>query len=142
MKTLALINGDLVVGAAGHLTISGVPKIRQEMALALGEEYGSDRFHRDLGSILIEFIGQPIDGQTEMMIRAEVGRVAQQYIDTQRREVLRDHLECRASRFDASDVVVGITDIQARIDYDTVRIKANLLTQSGANVTINRTVHT
>ena len=142
MKTLALINGDLVVGATGHGTISGVPKIRQEMALALGEEYGSDRFHPDLGSILIEFVGQSIDEQIEMMIRAEVGRVISQYIAIQRREVLRDHLECRMSRFDASDVVVGITGIQARIDFDTVRVSANLLTQSGANVTISRTMHT
>lgn len=140
MKTLALIGGDLVVGAMGHRTISGVPKIRQEMALALGEEYGADRFHPDLGSILIEFIGESVQADTEMLVRAEVGRVISQYIAIQQREVLRDHLECRMSRFDASDVVVGVTAIQARVDFDTVRISANLLTQSGANVTINRTM--
>ena len=142
MKTLALVGGDLVVGATGHKTISGTPKIRQEMALALGEEYGSDRFHPDMGSILIEFIGQPIDVETEMLIRAEVGRVIQQYIAIQQREVLRDHLSQRMSRFDASDVVTGITDIQANVNFDTVRVTASLLTQSGAQVKVSRTVTT
>lgn len=140
MKTLALISGDLVVGSTGHQTISGVPKIRQELALALGEEYGADRFHIDLGSILVDFIGQPIDASTEMLIRAEVGRVVQQYIAIQQREVLKDHLAQRRSRFDASDVVTGITAITATVDFDTVRISADLITQAGVQVQVNRTV--
>lgn len=142
MKTLAMSNGDLVVGATGHQTISGVPKIRQEIALALGEDYGADRFHPELGSVLGEFIGQPLDEETDMLVRAEVGRVVQQYIAVQQREVLRDHLAQRRSRFDASDVVTGITDIQASVDFDTVRVSANLVTQSGAQVQVSRTVAT
>jgi phage baseplate assembly protein W len=140
MKTLALANGDLVVGATGHQTVSGAPKIRQELALALGEDYAMDRFHPDMGSILIEFIGQPITEETETLIRAEVGRVVQQYIAIQDREVLRDHLAQRMSRFDASDVVVGISGITAQVDYDTVRVSATLTTQSGDTVQVSRTV--
>jgi phage baseplate assembly protein W len=140
MKTLGLSNGDLTVGPTGHQTISGVPKIRQDVALTLGEEYQSDRFHPDMGSILIEFIGQAVDEETEMLIRAEVGRVVAQYIAIQAREVLRDHLAQRMSRFDASDVVTGILNIQAKIDFDTVRITAVLLTQAGAQVAVGRTV--
>jgi phage baseplate assembly protein W len=140
LKTLALAGGDLVVGSTGHQTISGVPKIRQELALALGEEYKADRFHPDMGSILGDFIGQSVDPESEMLIRAEVGRVVQQYIAIQQREVLRDHLAQRMSRFDASDVVTGITSIDAQIDFDTVRVSAALLTQAGVQVVVNRTV--
>jgi phage baseplate assembly protein W len=140
VKTLALAGGDLVAGAGGHKTISGVPKIRQELALSLGEEYGVDRFHPDMGSILIEFIGQPIDAQSEMMIRVEVGRVIQQYIAIQQREVLRDHLAQRASRFDSSDVVTGITGIAATVNFDSVRVSATLITQAGTEVQISRTM--
>jgi phage baseplate assembly protein W len=140
VKTLALASGDLVVGSTGHTTISGVPKIRQELALALGEDYGADRFHPDMGSVLIEFIGQPIDGNTQMMIQAEVGRVCQQYIAIQQREVLNDHLAQRMSRFDAGDVVTGILAIMATINYDAVQVSATLLTQAGIQVSVSRTV--
>lgn len=140
MKTLALANGDLVVGATGHQTVSGAQKIRQELALALGEEYGADRFHPENGSVLNDYIGEPITDETDMLVRAEVGRVVQQYVATQNREVLRDHLAQRGSRFDASDVVTGITDIQTSISFDSVRVTATLLTQAGSQVQIDRTV--
>lgn len=142
MKTLALAGGDLVVGATGHQTISGSAKIRQELALNLGEDYGTDRFHPDMGSVLIEYIGEPIDDQMDMMVRAEVGRVMQQYISIQDREVLRDNLAQRMSRFDASDVVVGIASITAQVSYDTIRVSATLRTQAGDSVQVTRTVTT
>lgn len=142
MKTLALANGDLVVGPTGHQTVSGIPKIYQEVSLALGEEYGADRFHPEMGSILVDFIGTPLDDETEMLVRAEIGRVIAQYIAVQQREVLQDHLNTRMSRFDASDVVTGIQNIAAQVDFDTVRVSATLVTQSGAQVQINRTVTT
>ena len=70
MKTLALKNGDLVVESGGHKTVSGSTKVAQELYLSLGEPYGSDRFHRDLGSVLDDFFGQPINDMTEAMVEA------------------------------------------------------------------------
>jgi phage baseplate assembly protein W len=140
MKTLALANGDLVVGPTGHQTVSGTAKIRQELALALGEEYGNDRFHPTLGSVLIDFIGQPVTDEMTMLIRAEVGRVIQQYVAVQQREVLLDNLAARRSRFDSSDVVTGVTSVQAVVSLDSVQVTVSLTTQAGATVTINRTV--
>lgn len=142
MKTLALSGGDLVVGPTGHATISGTAKIRQELALHLGETFASDRFHPEMGSVLIDYVGELIDDETEMLVRAEVGRVVQQYIAIQQREVLRDNLAARASRFDSSDVVVGIRDVTARVDYDSIRVSVSLLTQSGETVQVNRTLQT
>lgn len=140
MKTLALANGDLVVDGTGHKTVSGSPMIRQELALQLGEPYGTDRFHPEMGSVLVEYIGEPIDDETEMLVRAEVGRVVQQYIGIQQREVLRDHLAVRASRFDASDVVTGVTSITATVDFDYVRLSVTLATQAGETIQVNRTI--
>lgn len=142
MKTLALANGDLVVGQTGHTTISGTQKIRQEIALALGEPYGDDRFHPTLGSVLVEYIGVPITDEIEMLVQSEVARVVAQYIAIQQREVLRDHLAQRQSRFDASDVVTGIADLSVTVNLDTIQIKGTLSTQAGSQVQIQRTVTT
>lgn len=142
MKTLALAGGDLVVGPTGHGTISGARKIRQELALHLGETYGSDRFHPEMGSVLVDYIGEMIDDETEMLVRAEIGRVVQQYIGIQQREVLRDHLAARASRFDSSDVVTGIRDVTAKVDFDSILVSVSLLTQAGETIQVNRTVQT
>jgi phage baseplate assembly protein W len=140
MKTLALASGDLVVGGGGHQTISGARKIRQDMALALGEDYRADRFHPELGSVLGQYIGQPIDEETTLLVEAEVARVATQYTEVQQREVLRDHLAQRRSRFDASDVVTAISNVTAEISFDSIRVKADLTTLSGEQIQVSRTV--
>ena len=140
MKTLALSGGDLVVSSTGHQTISGTPKIRQELALSLGEEYGGDKYHPDFGSILDDFFGEPINDLTQASIEAEVIRVIQQYISIQQQQVLQDHLAQRATRFDASDVVTGVSGVTAEVSYDTIKVTATLQTAAGTSVTVNRTV--
>ncbi len=142
MKTLALAGGDLVVGATGHQTISGARMIRQNLALHLGEDYGTDRFHPEMGSILPDFIGELIDDETEMLVRAEATRVVRQYVAIQDREVLRDHLAARSSRFDSSDVVVGVRSVSVSLDFDSIRVSISLLTQSGEVIPVNRTIQT
>ena len=135
-----LTNGDLVVGSSGYGTVTGGVKIRQELALMVGEEHGADRFHPDLGSTLIQFIGQPITEETRRLVQAELGRVVQQYILIQQREVLQDHLAQRASRFDASDVVVGLTGVTAVVGFSSIAVRASLMTRSGEQISISRTV--
>lgn len=140
MKTLALRNGDLVVTGTGHQTISGSTKIRQELALALSEEFGADKYHPDWGSILGEFFGKPISDLTQDEIRSEVSRVIQAYIAIQSQEVLNDHLAQRASRFHTNDVVTGINSMTVNQSLDTIHISVDLATASGNTVTVNRTV--
>lgn len=142
MKTLSLQGGDLVIGPQGHRTISASPKIRQDLALALGESYGNDRFHPQWGSTLSHFIGRPTVADTEMMVRSEVARVVQGYIDVQRSEIVNDALAGRRSRFTTADVVSRLDKITTRINFDTIRIKLSLVTQSQDNVTVTRTVST
>lgn len=140
MKTLALQGGDLVIGQAGHKTVTGLAKIRQDLALALGEELGNDRFHATWGSTLPKFVGVPITGDTEMLVRSEVARVIQAYINIQQAEIVNDNLIGKRSSYSTADVVAAVTDISTVVSYDTVRVKVSLRTLSQQNVSINRTL--
>lgn len=141
MKSLALIQGDLAIAGTGdYLTFSGVDRIRQDMTLALTEEFGSDRFHPGWGSILKEYIGQPITPELEQAVRAEINRVAQNYIVLQQQEVLRDSQFDVQGRFDTSDVVRNIGGIQVRFLLDAIYVSATLTTLARETVTISRQV--
>lgn len=141
MKSLALIQGDLAIAGTGdYLTFSGVDRIRQDMTFALTEEFGSDRFHPGWGSILKEYIGQPITPELEQAVRAEINRVAQNYITLQQQEVLRDSQFDVQGRFDTSDVVRNISSIQVRFLLDAIYVSATLTTLARETVTISRQV--
>lgn len=140
MKTLQLRSGDLVVGPKGHATIDGSLKIRQELALSLGERYGTDRFHPTWGSVLPNYIGAPITEELRALVNSEVARVIQAYIDTQRVEILDNTLTGTRSPFSTADVVTAVTSIDAEVGLDTIRISVGLLTAASQNLTITRTV--
>lgn len=140
MKTLALRDGDLVVAQTGHAVVSGAAKIRQDLALALGEQLGNDRFHVQWGSILADYIGTPIDDETEFEVRNEVARVLAQYIAIQDQEVYRDYLDGTRSRFATADVVRQVNGVETFVDFDAIRIRITLTTRSGEEAIIARTV--
>ena len=141
MKTLALSQGDLVVsGQSGHKTITGLAKVRQDLALALAEPYGDDRFHPQWGSVLPSYVGTPITAETELHVRSEVARVIQTYIDTQRNEVLNDALNSRRTRYSTADVVAEVTDVQTEVAWDIIRVKVTLRTASNQSVSITRSI--
>jgi hypothetical protein len=140
MKALALSNGDLVVGHQGHSTVSGSSKIRQDLALALGEPLGDDRFHPEWGSVLPFYIGGPVSDDVQAIVRSEVSRVLSNYIAVRDEYILEDRLSGSGSRFDSSDVVSSVDSISAKVDMDAIRITVALTTLAGTKVKINRTV--
>lgn len=141
MKTLALVNGDLAIGTNGaYLLYSGVPRIKQDLTLALTEEYGTDRFHPTYGSIVQSYLGQILSAELMQLVRAEVNRVLQNYLVIQQNEVLRDTLVDVANRFDTSDVVQSVDNVSARAVLDTIYLSATLTTLSRETVTISRQV--
>lgn len=140
MQTLALQHGDLVVSDGGYMMHSGVARIRQDLTLALTEEYGSDRFHPGWGSILGSFVGGIIDPESQQLVRAEVNRVLQNYLILQQNEVLRDTVVDVQGRYNTSDVVRSVDDIQVKALYDTIYLAAKLTTLSRETVTISRAV--
>lgn len=140
MKTLLLSQGDLVIGPSGHATIQGSGKVRQDLALALGEELGFDRFHREWGSTVTRFVGSPITPETELLVYSEVARVLGQYIQAQKAALVRDSIAGSISRYNTSDVVQQVLSIEAKVGFDTIFISTVLQVASGETVTINRTV--
>jgi phage baseplate assembly protein W len=141
MKTLALVNGDLAIGTNGaYLLYSGVARIKQDLTLALTEEYGTDRFHPTYGSIVQSYLGQVLSAELMQLVRAEVNRVLQNYLIIQQNEVLRDTLVDVANRFDTSDVVQSVDNVAARAVLDTIYLSATLTTLSRETVTISRQV--
>lgn len=142
MKTLALQGGDLVVGPSGHVTIKGNSKIRQDLSLALGEIYGNDRFHPTWGSTLPNYIGRPNRGDMEMLVKSEIGRVVQVYIDGQQAQIALDTVAGNRSRFTTSDVVARLDDIQTSITLDTIYVKLFLTSQAQEQLSLTRTVTT
>lgn len=142
MKTLALQGGDLVVGSQGHATISGNKKIRQDLALALGERYGNDRFHLTWGSTLPNYVGRPVTADSDLIVRSEVARVVQSYIDGQQAQIATDALSGTRSKYTTSDVVAQLNNIVTSIDLDTIHVKISLSTQAQESLTLTRTVTT
>ncbi len=140
MKTFALRNGDLVLGPGGFKTIDGVKKVRQDLSMAIGEEYGSDRFHPEWGSTLSRMVGTTINADTEFTVRSEVARVIQQYIDVQRFENVEDKMAFRRSRYSTSEIINRVNAIEARVDLDTVRVRINLSTVGRDVINLTRTV--
>lgn len=140
MKTLLLSQGDLVIGPAGHATVTGSSKVRQDLALALGEDYGHDRFHPEWGSVVTRFVGAPITAETEMAVYSEVSRVLGAYIGAQRAGLERDSLSNSSSRYTTADVVQQVQSIRADVRTDTIEIVVSLLTANGESLAIKRTV--
>lgn len=141
MKTLALSQGDLVVGRGGYATVSGGRKVQQELALALGEYFGTDRFHpNQWGSTVTDYLGQPVSEDLSFEVRAEISRVLEQYIAIQDQEIYQDFVNGRRTRYDAADVVRQVQSIDVQVNMTTIFVSISLLTLAGQTVQLNRTV--
>lgn len=140
MKTLALRDGDLFLTTGGYQLYSGVDRIRQDLTLALREEFGSDRFHPKWGSIILRYIGQIQSPHLEALVRAEINRVLQNYIAVQQAEVLRDSQVDVKNRFTTSDVVRRVTALVTDMQLDRINVALSLETLSREVVKIKRQV--
>lgn len=139
MKTLALVHGDLVIDGTGdYKTYSGADRIKQDLTLALQEEYGSNRFHTRWGSVINSYVGQVNNPNVRAAVQAEINRVLQNYIVIQQQEVLRDTQFDIAGRFDTSDVVRAVEGINVQAKYDAVYFSVTLRTVAREVVTISR----
>lgn len=141
MKTLALQHGDLVIdGSGSYAMVSGAARIRQDLTLALLEEYGTDRFHPKFGSIIKEYLGNAITSDLQQLVKAEVNRVVQNYIIVQQSQVLRNTQFDVAGQFDTSDVVRAMTSIDVQTTYDAIFVAVTLQTLARETVSVNRQV--
>jgi phage baseplate assembly protein W len=143
MQTLALVHGDLVIDGTGNYALySGVNRIRQDLTLALTEEYGSDHFHPLWGSIVTSYLGNPITANLQQLVKAEVNRVVQNYLTLQQSSVLRNTTYDIQGVYDTSDVVQSVDNISVSTAFDSIYVSASLTTVDRQTVTINRQVGT
>lgn len=141
MHTIALAHGDLVIaGDGGYMLYNGAARIRQDLTLALTEEYGTDRFHPAWGSIVTSYLGNVITPQMQQLVQAEVNRVLQNYLILQQNEVLRGTYVDVQGRYDTSDVVRSVDNITVRAVLDAIYITATLTTLARETVTVARQV--
>lgn len=138
MQTLGLINGDFALDGGDILTLTGSDKIRQDLALALNEEFGSDRFHPQWGSIIKQYLGQLINAQLQLLVKAEVLRVAKNYIAVQQAEIIGNTQVDVAGVFDTTDVVRQITSVNTHATFDTINVVLTLQTLARTTVTIRK----
>lgn len=141
MRQIALINGDIAIGTdGGMLMYSGAPRIKQDLTLALSEEYGTDRFHPTWGSVLTQYLGQLLSPEMQQLVRAEVNRVLQNYLIIQQNDVIRDTTVDIQGRFDTSDVVQAVGKITVIQVLDAIYLSATLTTLARQTVTISQQV--
>lgn len=140
MKTLALVQGDLSPAPGGYLLYSGVPKIYQDLTMALQEEYGADTIHPRWGSILKRYVGQPLTPDTQAKVVTEINRVLNNYISVQNAKIKADNLSGNASSLTSDDVVQSVSSITANPMYDSLVISVILQTISRQDISITQVV--
>lgn len=142
MRDLQLTNGDLVLAGRGFATVTGSAYLRQRIALALGEPYGSDIYHPQWGSTLSAMLGAPLEPGTPALVSSEASRVLQQLIDAQGQQVTSSSLRGVRSQLSAADVIASVDSIQAAqgADPDVVQLSIALTTKAGTQVAVARTV--
>lgn len=140
MKTLALSGGDLVVGSGGLQMQDGAAKIRQDLALALGEAYGNDPYHSGWGSVLPLYIGEPTTADLPMLVQSEVNRILQQYMTTQQQQLATASANNQQHTITTAEIIQTVNSVDVSVLYDTIRVVISLTTMAGQNLQISRTV--
>jgi phage baseplate assembly protein W len=129
--SLAIVDGDLVQNGSQLGLVFGLDKLKQDVNMWLMEQYGGDRFHLNMGSILQDFIGGIASKAALAEIYAEVLRVLQNYQKMQYRR-LKENPESMS----ASEWLVSIADITTSMNYDSVNVSVTLGTASRQAMTI------
>lgn len=140
MKTLLIENGDFVIGPGGYVTVDGPSKVKQDLGVAVREPYGSDRFHSRWGSLLHEYVGQPIAEGMDILIQSEVTRIVQNYSFQQGERLENDAMLGRHARYTTGELVDRMESIELRQEIDRYHVRVLVRTLSGDEISIVRSV--
>lgn len=140
MQGLAVVDGDLVLSGGSFLTLTGPPRIKQDLSFALRDEYGADPNHPYWGSILDRYIGQPLTASLQQQVVAEVQRILNNYIAVQADQVNASVINNVRGTLNTSDVVRSVTSIDTVISMDSILVTVELQTMARDSVTISRLV--
>lgn len=142
IKDLQLVGGDLFASGRGFATVAGADYVRQRVATALAEPYGSDPYHPDWGSALDGYLGAPQDAGTPSLVSSEVSRVLQQLIAAQQLMITASAMAGTRSQLAAADTIASVNSVSASQGArpDAVTVAVSLTTQGGAHLQVVRTV--
>lgn len=142
IKDLKLVGGDLLVSGGGLATVTGTEYVRQRVATALSEPYGSDPYHPTWGSALHGYLGAPVSPGTDAMVSSEAARVLAALVAAQQLMITASALTGTRSQLAAADVIASVDSVTAVPGSrpDAVALSVSLTTQGGQQLQVSRTV--
>lgn len=144
MKDLQLAGGDLIASGRGFALVTGTDYVRQRVAIALTEPYGSDPFNPTWGSALGGWIGMPQDSGTQAMVASEAQRVLTSLMAAQQAALKNASMTGTRSHLSSDDVIAVVNSVTASAGTrpDAVQVTVVLTTLGGQQVQASRTVTT
>ena len=142
MKDLQVSGGDLILTGGDLGTVTGAAYIRQRIATALAEPYGSDPFQPTWGSVLNSWLGQPITAGTDALVASEVSRVLAQLMAAQKFMMTGWALSGAKAQLAAADTIASVDAITATADPDpeAIDVLIQLTTAGGQQLGVSRTI--
>jgi hypothetical protein len=136
MKTFQITGGDLALDGGSLSMVTGPNKLVQDLALAIRERLGNDRFHPRWGSLFDTYIGEPMSPSLEVLLRSEMERVIGNYMILQRALIEREANRGKKPRYGAGEVIRRLARIDMKIEMDTVKFVVIIDTMSGEEIDI------
>lgn len=140
METFDVTTGDLILTQGTFATLSGRSKIQQDLAIANITPYGSNNLHPRFGSVLPQYIGQPIGQTTKQLIYSEVNRVINNYNSVQLAKAKSFIQQGLQSPYGQDDLIQTINSIDVQQSYDTFYVTVTCTTMAGTEVSTAITV--
>jgi phage baseplate assembly protein W len=142
IKDLQLVGGDLLASGRGFATVTGADYVRQRVACALSEPYGSDPYNPSWGSALTGWLGAPQNSGTQAMVAAEAQRVLSALMAAQQLMLKSAALASTRSQLNSADVIAQVNSVTAAPGSrpDAVQVTVTLTTMGGQQVSASRTV--
>lgn len=134
MKSWQVSGGDLVIGQGGFQTVTGAARIIQHIRHALSEPLGIDRFHPGWGSLIDEFVGQPLNEGTAWELEQEVNRVIGNFMAVQNEKINRAAARGNSSLYTRADVLSEVSSVDVTYRQDQASILITVSTLSGDEV--------
>lgn len=127
MKSLALANGDIDIGAGRRAAVvAGKSKLLQDLALWLHEPYGLGPTTPRFGSLLTSYIGSSDEEAMIGSVVLEVRRILALYQAAQQEKLTRARREGTLGLWSRGEVLQEITSVKAKINLDAVIVTVRL----------------
>jgi phage baseplate assembly protein W len=122
--------------------VTGADYVRQRVACALSEPYGSDPYNPAWGSALAGWLGSPQTPATQALVAAEAQRVLGSLMAAQQVMLKAAALTSTRSQLNSADVIARVDSVTAATGSrpDAVQVTVTLTTMGGQQVQASRTV--